>query len=102
VQCQSERSQHKNRATAWKLLRAQLARIEEAKREQEEAAKYQSKARVGFGSQIRNYFQHPDQRVKDARTGYLIGDFHRVLDGDIQPFLDAYLRWRVKSGSPTR
>ena len=99
TQCQSERSQHKNRATAWKMLRAQLARLEEAKREEEEAAKYQNRPRVGFGSQIRNYFQHPDQRVKDARTGHLIGDFGRVLDGDIQPFLDAYLRWKVKSDS---
>ena len=97
AQCQSERSQHKNRATAWKMLRAQLARIEEVKREEEEALKYRNRPRVGFGSQIRNYFQHPDQRVKDSRTGHLIGDFSRVLDGDIQPFLDAYLRWRVKS-----
>jgi peptide chain release factor 2 len=96
VQCQSERSQHKNRATAWKMLRAQMARIEEAKREEEEAAKYQNKARVGFGSQIRNYFLHPDQRVKDVRTGHAIGNFHSVLDGNIQPFLDAYLKWRVK------
>ena len=99
AQCQNERSQHKNRATAWKMLRAQLARLEEAKREEEEALKYQNRPRVGFGSQIRNYFQHPDQRVKDARTGHLIGDFSRVLDGDIQPFLDAYLRWKVKSDS---
>lgn len=97
VQCQQERSQHKNRATAWKMLRAQLARAEELKREQAEAAKYQNKARVGFGSQIRNYFLHPDQRVKDTRSGYSMGDFHRVLDGDIQGFLDAYLRWRVKN-----
>lgn len=97
AQCQSERSQHKNRATAWKMLRSQLARLEEAKREEEEAAKYQNRPRVGFGSQIRNYFQHPDQRVKDARTGHLIGDFSKVLDGEIQPFLDAYLRWKVKS-----
>ena len=97
VQCQNERSQHKNRATAWKMLRAQLARIEEQKREAKEAAKYQNKARVGFGSQIRNYFLHPDQRVKDSRTGHLVGDFNRVLDGDIQPFLDAFLRWRVKA-----
>lgn len=97
AQCQSERSQHKNRATAWKMLRSQLARLEEAKREEEEAAKYQSRPRVGFGSQIRNYFQHPDQRVKDARTGHLIGDFSKVLDGEIQPFLDAWLRWRVKA-----
>lgn len=99
AQCQNERSQHKNRATAWKMLRAQLARLEEAKREEEEALKYQNRPRVGFGSQIRNYFQHPDQRVKDARTGHLIGDFGRVLDGDIQPFLDAYLRWKVKADS---
>jgi peptide chain release factor 2 len=59
VQCQSQRSQHKNRAQAWKMLRAQLARAEEEKREAEEAENYQSKARVGFGSQIRNYFLHP-------------------------------------------
>ncbi len=97
VQCQNERSQIKNRATAWKMLRAQLARREEIKREEAEAAKYQSKARVGFGSQIRNYFLHPDQRVKDVRTGHYVGDFHRVLDGDIQGFLDAYLQWRVKN-----
>jgi len=96
VQCQNERSQHKNRATAWKMLRAKLARIEEEKREVEEAAKYKNKARVGFGSQIRNYFLHPDQRVKDSRTGHAEGNFERVLDGDIQEFLDAYLRWRVE------
>ena len=96
MQCQNERSQHKNRATAWKMLRAKLARIEEEKREVEEAAKYKNKARVGFGSQIRNYFLHPDQRVKDSRTGHAEGNFERVLDGDIQEFLDAYLRWRVE------
>ena len=95
VQCQNERSQHKNRATAWKMLRARLARVEEEKREAEEAAKYKNKARVGFGSQIRNYFLHPDQRVKDTRTGHAAGNFGNVLDGNIQPFLDAYLRWRV-------
>lgn len=99
VQCQSQRSQHKNRAQAWKMLRAQMARFEEEKREAEDAAKYQNKARVGFGSQIRNYFLHPDQRVKDARTGYSMGDFNKVLDGDIQGFLDAYLKWRVKENS---
>jgi len=95
VQCQNERSQHKNRAIAWKMLRSRLARIEEEKREAEQEARYQSKARVGFGSQIRNYFLHPDQRVKDARTGHLIGNFTSVLDGNIQGFLDSYLRWRV-------
>lgn len=95
AECQSQRSQHKNRAQAWKLLRARLARIEEEKREAEEAEKYKTKARVGFGSQIRNYFQHPDQRVKDARTGFMMGDFQKVLDGEIQGFLDSVLQWRV-------
>ncbi len=95
VQCQNERSQHKNRATALKMLRARLARVEEEKREAEQAAKYQQKAKTGFGSQIRNYFLHPDQRVKDTRTGFQVGNFQNVLDGNIQGFLDAYLQWRV-------
>ena len=98
VQCQNERSQHKNRATARKMLLARLARLEEEKREAEEAAKYVEKPKVGFGSQIRNYFLHPDQRVKDARTGHTVGSFHSVLDGNIQGFLEAYLRWRVGRG----
>ena len=96
VQCQNERSQHKNRALALKMLRAKLMRIEEEKREAEMTQKYKNMAKVGFGSQIRNYFLHPDQRVKDARTGYSMGNFHHVLDGEIQGFLDAYLHWRVE------
>ncbi len=96
--CQNERSQHKNRAQAWKMLQAKLAQLEEDKRLAEESEKYQNKARVGFGSQIRNYFLHPDQRVKDNRTGFSMGDFHRVLDGDIQGFLDAHLNWLAKGG----
>ena len=99
VCCQAERSQHKNRATALKMLRARLARIEEEKREAEQAAKYVSMPKVGFGSQIRSYFLHPDQRVKDSRTGYYVGSFHSVLDGHIQGFLDAYLRYRVHGES---
>jgi peptide chain release factor 2 len=95
VQCQNERSQHKNRATANKMLRARLARVEEEKREAEQAAKYKDQAKVGFGSQIRNYFLHPDQRVKDARTAHQATNFQKVMDGDIQGFLDAFLRWRV-------
>ena len=98
VQCQNERSQHKNRATALKMLRSHLARVEEEKREAEQAARYSEMPKTGFGSQIRNYFLHPDQRVKDARTGYLVGSFNSVLDGNIQGFLDAYLRWRVGRG----
>ena len=96
VYCQMERSQHKNRAMAWKMLRARMIRAEEEKRELAMAEKYKNMAKVGFGSQIRNYFLHPDQRVKDARTGFQMGSFHQVLDGNIQGFLDAFLRWRVK------
>ncbi len=99
VQCQNERSQHKNRATALKMLRARLARREEEKLEAEQMAKYKLQAKTGFGSQIRNYFLHPDQRVKDQRTGYYMGNFQNVLDGNIQGFLDAYLQWRVGKGS---
>ncbi len=93
--CQSERSQHKNRSQAWKMLRARLARVEEERREAEQMAKYKNKARVGFGSQIRNYFLHPEQRVKDARTEHLQNSFHAVMEGDIQGFLEAFLRWRM-------
>ncbi|WP_460184232.1 peptide chain release factor 2 [Thermopirellula anaerolimosa] len=95
IKCQSERSQHQNRAMAMKMLRAQLARLEEIKREEALAAKYESMPKTGFGSQIRSYFQHPDQRIKDARTGYSLNNFQAVMDGEIQGFLDAYLRWRV-------
>lgn len=98
VACQSERSQHKNRATAMKMLRARLARLEEEKREAEQAAKYNQMPKVGFGSQIRSYFLHPDQRVKDSRTGHTETNFHNVLDGHIQEFLDAYLRHRAGHG----
>ncbi len=96
VKCQNERSQHQNRAMARKMMIARLVRLADEKREAEEAAKYKSRAKVGFGSQIRNYFLHPSQRVKDSRTGYLEHHFHEVLDGNIQGFLDSYLKWRVK------
>ena len=96
VQCQSERSQHQNRATAWKMLRAKMARLEEERREAEEAKKYGTQPKSGFGSQIRNYFLHPDQRVKDARTGHYVGNFNSVMDGsELQGFFDAFLRWRA-------
>ena len=100
VQCQSERSQHQNKANAWKMLRAKMARLEEEKREAEIAAKYGTQAKTGFGSQIRNYFLHPDQRVKDARTGHYVGNFNSVIDGsELQGFLDAFLRWRAGDSS---
>jgi len=96
VQCQNQRSQHQNRDTAWKMLRAKLARLEEERREAEDAKKYETQARTGFGSQIRNYFLHPDQRVKDSRTGHYVGNFENVLDGsELQGFFEAFLRLKA-------
>jgi peptide chain release factor 2 len=100
VQCQNERSQHKNRATARKMLRARLARLEEEKREAEQFARYKLQPKTGFGSQIRNYFLHPDQRVKDQRTGHAVSNFQSVLDGDLDGFFDAYLKWRASDAAP--
>lgn len=97
VQCQNERSQHKNRTMALKMLKARLLQREEEKREQQMSQKYKNMAKVGFGSQIRNYFLHPEQRVKDSRTGFQNASFHDVLNGNIQPFMEEYLRWRVKT-----
>lgn len=99
VMCQNERSQHQNRATARKMLLARLAKLEEEKREAEQLAKYRQMPKVGFGSQIRSYFLHPEQRVKDARTGHTVYNFHAVMDGEIQDFLEAYLRWRAAEES---
>lgn len=99
VKCQNERSQHQNRALARKMMLARLARLADEKREAESAAKYQSQAKVGFGSQVRNYFQHPDQRIKDQRSGYGETHFQKVMDGDIQGFIDSVLRWRAKEGA---
>ena len=99
VQCQSERSQHKNRATAIKMLRARLARLAEERKEAEQLARYKQQPKTGFGSQIRNYFLHPDQRVKDQRTGHYVGSFQSVLDGDLDGFFDAYLRWKASGAA---
>jgi peptide chain release factor 2 len=99
VQCQNERSQHSNRATALKLLKARLARIDEEKREAEIAKQYGEKPEIAFGSQIRSYVLHPYKMVKDHRTGFETGKAEAVLDGDLQLFIEAYLRWKRK-GSP--
>ena len=95
VQCQNERSQHKNRAPAHEDVASPAGPAGRRKTRSRAGGQVQAKAKTGFGSQIRNYFLHPDQRVKDARTGYCVGNFQSVLDGNIQAFLDAYLRWRA-------
>src|SRR5213078_1098718 len=91
VQCQNERSQAQNKATAMKLLRARLLELQERKRAEELAAERGERAEVGWGSQIRSYTLHPSQRVKDHRTGHEVGDAQRVLDGDIDGFIREYL-----------
>lgn len=95
AQCQNERSQHKNRATARKMLAARLYQIEQAKRDTEFAKTYSEKGQIGWGNAIRSYFLYPEQRVKDTRTGHTSFDTQGVLDGDIQAFIDAELRRRA-------
>ena len=100
VQCQNERSQHKNRATARKMLQAKLYQAEMEKRDAELAAKRGSKSKIGFGGQtVRNYVLHPDQYVKDARTATKVGNPQPVLDGDIDQFLESFLRWSLSENS---
>ncbi len=92
VQCQNERSQHANKLTALRILRARLLEVEEERqREQLSALRGQHKD-AAWGNQIRSYVLHPYQLVKDHRTGVEVGAAGRVLDGDLDPFIDAYLR----------
>jgi len=94
VQCQSERSQHKNRETAMKLLRSHLYEVELEKRREEARKLDASKPEISFGSQIRSYVMQPYQMVKDHRTKFERGDVQKVLDGDIDPFIRSYLLYR--------
>jgi peptide chain release factor 2 len=91
VQCQNERSQHKNKATAMKVLRAQLYELERREREAKRAELAGEKREIGFGSQIRSYTLHPQQRVKDHRTGVETGNVSAVLDGDLDRLIRATL-----------
>lgn len=95
VTCQNERSQHQNRETAMRILRARLLELELAKREEEQARLKGGRVDAGWGNQIRSYVLHPYQMVKDHRTGYETARTQAVLDGDIDPFIEAYLRSRV-------
>jgi peptide chain release factor 2 len=95
AQCQNERSQHQNREVAMRVLRARLFEREQERREQEIASQSGEKADVGFGSQIRSYVLHPYKMVKDLRTGVETSDVERVLDGDIDAFIYAYLKSRA-------
>jgi peptide chain release factor 2 len=96
VQCQNERSQHKNRATAWDMLRARLYEAELQRREEEANAEAANKTEIGWGHQIRSYVLQPYQMVKDLRTGVETGNPDAVLDGDLDAFMAAALAARVE------
>jgi peptide chain release factor 2 len=95
VACQSERSQHKNRATAWNMLRARLYEREREIREAKANADAASKTDIGWGHQIRSYVLQPYQMVKDLRTGHVSSSPDDVLDGDLDPFMEAALAQRL-------
>ncbi len=95
AESRSERSQHKNDANALVLLKAKLVRMEEEKREAEYAKKYDEKGEVSFGNQIRSYVLQPYQLVKDLRTGHEVGNPRSVLDGEIDGFIESYLRAKL-------
>jgi peptide chain release factor 2 len=95
VQCQNERSQHKNRAAARKMLAAKLYQVEQAKRDAELAKEYSNKGDIAFGYQIRSYVLYPYRLVRDERTELKSSQTDKILDGDIQEFIDACLRHRA-------
>jgi peptide chain release factor 2 len=96
VQCQNERSQHKNRAEAMKLLKAKLYMLERQKRDAELAKLYSEKGEIAWGNQIRSYVMQPYQMVKDHRTNFQTGNVQAVLDGELDGFIETYLRHRAK------
>ncbi len=99
AESRSERSQHKNDNNALALLKAKLIRMEEEKREAEFAKKYDEKGEVSFGNQIRSYVLQPYQIVKDLRTGHEVGNPRAVLDGEIDGFIESYLRMKLAKGT---
>ncbi|MBN1806882.1 MAG: peptide chain release factor 2 [Sedimentisphaerales bacterium] len=97
VQCQNERSQHKNKAQALKVLKARLYMLEEQKRDAEVAKLYGTKGEIAWGNQIRSYVMQPYQMVKDHRTDHQTGNINAVLDGELDGFIESYLRYRAKN-----
>jgi peptide chain release factor 2 len=95
VACQTQRSQHQNRESAWNMLRARLYEAELQRREEAQAALEDAKTDIGWGHQIRSYVLQPYQMVKDLRTEVETSDTQGVLDGDLDPFMAASLSQRV-------
>ena len=103
VSCQNERSQHRNREMAMRVLRGRLYEMEQRKRDEKRKAEEGDKKDIDFGSQIRSYVLQPYRLVKDHRTSFERGDVDRVLDGDLDPFIRAFLLKRVApSGAPVQ
>jgi peptide chain release factor 2 len=100
VVCQNDRSQHRNRAQAWQMLRAKLYEAELKKREEKAAADQAAKTDIGWGHQIRSYVLQPYQMVKDLRTGVSTSNTGGVLDGDIDQFVEAALAQKAFGGEP--
>ncbi len=98
VTCQSERSQHQNKAMAMKILKNRLYQLEKEKKDKELAEKIGSKKEIGWGNQIRSYVLHPYRMVKDHRTGYEVGNADAVLDGELLEFIKANLIKNAKGG----
>jgi peptide chain release factor 2 len=101
VYCQNDRSQHRNRAQAWQMLRARLYELELKKREEKAAADQAAKTDIGWGHQIRSYVLQPYQMVKDLRTGVQTSNTAGVLDGDLDQFMEATLAQRAFGTEPT-
>lgn len=93
VQCQNERSQHKNKATAMKVLKSRLFDYYQAEKEKEQEKHAKEKKDISWGNQIRSYVFHPYNMVKDHRTKCETGNIQAVMDGDIEKFIQAYLKW---------
>ena len=93
ISCQNERSQLRNRDTAMRILKARLYEIAEQKQKEDIAELTGTKKEIAFGSQIRSYTFHPYQLIKDHRTGMEVGNVEAVMDGDLDPFIKAYLLW---------
>jgi peptide chain release factor 2 len=97
VQCQNERSQHKNRTQAMKYLKAKLYMIEQQKRDSELAKLYSDKGQIAWGNQIRSYVLQPYQLVKDHRTDFQTGNIDAILNGELDDFIESYLQYRAKN-----
>ena len=95
TQCQNDRSQHKNKAEAMRMLQARLYMLEQQKRDDELAKLYSNKGEIAWGNQIRSYVLQPYQMIKDHRTDHQSGNVQAILDGDIEGYIESYLRHRA-------